>query len=76
MGEKIYNIKVVPGAKENKIVEESDNFLKIKLTALPEKGKANKQLVDFLSQHFKLPKNNIQILAGQTARVKIVKLCF
>ena len=74
MTEKVYNIKVVPNSKTTKIVEETEFFLKIKLTAPPEKGKANKQLINFLSKYFKTSKNNIQILAGELARVKIVKI--
>lgn len=74
MPSKTFNIKVVPNSKITKIVEETEFFLKIKLTAPPEKGKANKQLINFLSKYFKTSKNNIQILAGELARVKIVKI--
>ncbi len=75
MTEKIYTIKVIPGSKENKIIKLTQNSLKIKLTASPEKGKANKQLIEFLGKYFKVPKNNIEILAGQTSKTKIIKIC-
>ncbi|MBD3359439.1 MAG: YggU family protein [Candidatus Buchananbacteria bacterium] len=75
MAEKIYTIKVIPGSKKNKIIKLNQNSLKIKLTAPPEKGKANKQLIEFLGKYFKIPKNNIEILAGQTNKTKIVKIC-
>ena len=74
MSEKIYTIKVIPNSSLNKIVEIKDNFLKIKIAAQPEKGKANRALIDFLSQEFRISKNKIQILAGEMSRVKIVKI--
>lgn len=69
-----YNIKVQPNAKENKIVEQCDDFLKIKLRAIPECGKANLELIKFLSKHFKVSKSNIQILKGHTSHNKIVEI--
>ena len=76
MPEKIYTIKVIPNSKVNKIVEQNNDFLKIKLTAQPEKGKANKALLEFLSQEFKIAKNKIKILAGEMSKVKMVKIDF
>ncbi len=76
MIEKIYTIKVIPNSKVNKIVEQKDDFLKIKLNALPKKGKANRALIEFLSQEFKITKNKIQILAGEMSRIKMVKIDF
>ena len=75
MSKKIYTIKVIPRAKENKLIEQTQNYLKIKLKAIPEKGLANKELIKVLSQFFKVPKNNIEILAGHASKVKIVKIC-
>jgi hypothetical protein len=75
MVEKIYTIKVTPGSKENKIIKLAQNSLKIKLTVAPEKGKANKKLIEFLGNYFKVPKKNIKILAGQTSKTKMIKIC-
>jgi hypothetical protein len=47
--------------------------LKVKVTSAPVDGSANKDLIDLLSKHLKLPKRRIEILRGHTARRKVVK---
>lgn len=74
MSEKIYKIKIAPNSKINKIIEEQDNFLKIKLTAPAHANKANKALIKFLSRHFKIAKNKIQIISGEKSRKKIISV--
>lgn len=69
-----YTIKVIPKSSQNQIVEQKDDFLKIKLKAIPEKGKANDELIKFLSKHFKIPKSNINIIKGQTNKNKIIEI--
>jgi len=74
MAEKIIKVKVVPNSKLNKIVEQKEDFYKIKLTAQAHEGKANKALIAFLSQTFKIPKNKIQIISGEKTREKKILL--
>lgn len=69
-----YTIKVIPKSSQNQIIEQKDDFLKIKLKAIPEKGKANDELIKFLSKHFKIPKSNINIIKGQTNKNKIIEI--
>lgn len=67
----IVNIKISPNSKKNEIINEGD-FTKIKITAQPIDGKANKALVKFLSKNFKIPKTSIKILKGETSKEKTV----
>lgn len=67
----IANIKISPNSKKNEIINEGD-FTKIKITAQPIDGKANKALVEFLSKNFKIPKTSIKILKGETSKEKTV----
>jgi len=69
-----YNIKIIPKSSKTEIIEQKDNFLKIKLKAIPEKGKANTELIKFLAKHFKTAKSNINIIKGKTGRNKIVEI--
>jgi len=69
-----YTIKIIPKSSENKIIEHYDDFLKIKLCSIPERGKANEELIKFLSKYFKIPKSNIEIVKGHTSRNKIVEI--
>ncbi len=68
-----FNLKVIPNAKQDRAVEEKD-LLKVYLTAPPVEGKANKALIEFLAQHFKVKKNRIKIIRGQKCRNKIVEI--
>lgn len=70
----IVNIKISPNSKKNEIINEGD-FTKIKITAQPIDGKANKALVEFLSKNFKIPKTSIKILKGETSKEKTVLFC-
>ena len=66
----ILRIKVKPGAKSNTIKKEADGTLSIRISAPPVDGKANKMLIDFLSETFKTSKSSITIKSGQSSRYK------
>ena len=63
------NIKIVPNSSKNDIILEEE-FVKIKITAQPIEGKANKALIEFLSKKFKIPKTSIEIVKGETTKEK------
>lgn len=65
----LVNIKIVPSSSKNDIVLEED-FVKVKITAQPIEGKANKALIEFLSKKFKIPKTSIEIVKGETNKEK------
>lgn len=67
----IVNIKISPNAKRNEIIKDGDN-IKIKITAQPIDGKANKAVIEFLSKNFKIPKTSIKILKGETSKEKTI----
>lgn len=67
-------VRVVPGSRRTEFVGMHDGQYKIRVAAPPEKGKANKTLVDFLAAQFKIKKKDVQIQSGQTSRVKQVLL--
>lgn len=49
-------------------------FLKINLHSVPEKGKANIELIKFLSKTLKINKSSFTIISGQTDRYKKIEL--
>lgn len=51
-------IKVIPNAKRNEIKKEGERY-KIYLTAPAVDGKANKKLLEFLSEQFSVRKSSI-----------------
>lgn len=63
------NLKISPNASKNEIIKTEDG-VKVKITAPPVDGKANKSLIEFLSKTFKIPKSSIEILRGETSKEK------
>lgn len=66
----LFQVKVIPNAKQNEIVSFSNNELKVRIKAPPEKGKANQELISFLAKHFNVPKSDIEIIQGETSSNK------
>ena len=66
-------IKVIPNAKQNKLVDEKGSY-KVYLTAPAIEGKANKALIGFLAESFHVKKKQIVILQGEKSRNKIVEM--
>lgn len=67
-------VQVTPNARKTEVTHWDGAVLKIKLHALPEKGKANKELIEFLSKFFKIPKTSITLIRGETSRNKTLKV--
>jgi uncharacterized protein (TIGR00251 family) len=68
----VITVKVVPGSSRSEIVGRHGTMLKIKVAAPPEKGKANKALLEFLAKQLNLKKTDLEITSGHTASVKQV----
>jgi len=67
-----FQVRVLPRSSKNMVMGETDGALKVKLTAPPVEGAANKALVEFLSDILDVPKSSITILSGQSGRLKTV----
>ncbi len=69
------SIKVTPCSAKNEIIGFlPDGTLKVKITAAPTDGEANKTLLAFLSKEWKIPKSKISIKSGHTSRMKILEI--
>ena len=69
----LVKIAVKPNSrKKNIIVDSKENFLFVNLLAPPDKGKANKELLRFLSNFLDISLSRFQISSGHTTRNKIV----
>lgn len=67
-------MKVIPNASQDRIEGWKDGMLRIRLRAVPEKGKANEALVSFLAVALNLSKASIRIISGHAARIKRVSV--
>lgn len=66
------SVKVVPGASRDRVAGLLGNSLKIAVSAPPEKGKANQNVVDLLAKTLGIKRNTIAIVAGHTQPMKTV----
>ena len=69
----IFNIRVVPRARLNKIVDDGCGNLRVYTTAAPTDGAANAAVIKMLARHFDVPKSSIQIIRGTTSRDKVIQ---
>jgi len=62
----ILPVKAFPGAKKNEIRGIVGGMLKVCCTQAPEKGKANKAIIDILAKGLSLRKSQITLCVGGT----------
>ena len=67
-------VKVTPNASKNQILGWEDETLRIKVRGVPEKGRVNEELIEFLADLLDLAKSQIQLLSGHTSRIKRLKI--
>ena len=67
-------VRIHPHAARNEVMGMIDNVFHIKISAPPIKGKANQELVAFLSQVLGVNRSRISILKGETSKNKLVAI--
>ena len=65
-------VRVQPNARQNEILGFKDDMLHLKIAAPPVKGKANQELIKFLSEILGISKSNLVIEKGITERRKVI----
>ena len=67
-------VKVVPGARRTEIVGRYDDGIRVRVSAPPEGGKANRALIEILAQELGLKEGALRILRGETSPQKVVEI--
>lgn len=70
----LLKIRVIPRAKKTAVQGLHGEQLKIRLNAPPVDGKANKELIAFLSRETGVPRSGIELIGGETSRDKQIRL--
>ena len=68
----LLDVYVQPKASRNELVGLHHGSLKIRLTAPPVEGAANKECIKFLARLLGAPKSDIEIIQGHKSRQKTV----
>jgi uncharacterized protein (TIGR00251 family) len=65
---------IVPNAKQNKVMGERGDAIKVKLRAAAVEGKANAALCSFLAEELELPERSIALERGHKSRKKVIRI--
>jgi uncharacterized protein len=70
----VFPVHIQPRASKNNIAGIHGDALKIRLTAPPVGGAANKMCIAFLAKQLGVSKSSIDIVSGQTSRAKRIRV--
>jgi uncharacterized protein (TIGR00251 family) len=70
----VIKVKLLPKSSSNQVVGCEGGLFRVKVTAPPIEGKANKALVALLAGKLRIPKGAIQIIAGKSSRLKSIRI--
>lgn len=69
-----FKISVLPNSSKSFIVGVLDGILKIKLNSPPIEGRANAEVISFLSKLLAVPKSTILIIKGDKNKLKTIAI--
>lgn len=70
----ILSCRLQPKAVKDEFTSIGEGQLKIRITAAPIDGKANRHLVKYLAKQFKVPQERVTIMSGENSRLKRIKI--
>lgn len=75
----LIKLRVTPNAGRDRIegfetLADGSEVLRIRVAAVPDKGKANAAVIALLAKSLGLPKSALTLVAGETARLKTVEV--
>ncbi|MBC7359107.1 MAG: YggU family protein [Desulfacinum sp.] len=70
----ILTLTIQPNAKKTELAGVLDASLRVRISAPPVEGAANKECIRFLAKFFGLSKSRVKILQGEKSRHKVVLL--
>lgn len=68
------SVRAVPNASRTEVVGRVGDAWKMKVQAVPEDGRANRELVAFLAKRFGVRKGQVSVVSGEKSRNKIVEI--
>ena len=70
----LIHLKVVPGARQNKICGALGDRLKVQVSAPPEDGKANRAVFELLAEVLGVQEDRVEVVAGPSSPRKTVRV--
>jgi uncharacterized protein (TIGR00251 family) len=70
----VIKVRVLPKSSRTEIIGIEGDTYKVKLTAPPVEGKANKALIELLARRLRIGKRKIDVVSGSRSRLKTVRI--
>ena len=70
----ILQVRVKPNARASSLIQLPDGTWQARLKSPPVDGKANKELVALVAEHFRCSKAAVTIKSGAAGRTKLIKI--
>jgi len=67
-------VRLLPRSSRNQVVGRRGDEIRVKVTAPPVDGKANKALIDCLARKLAIPKQSLEIVSGKKTKLKTVRI--
>jgi uncharacterized protein (TIGR00251 family) len=67
-------LRVAPGAAKPGVVGRHGEAWKVRVAAVPERGKANDAVLELLAETLAVPRASVTLVSGSASRDKIVEL--
>jgi len=70
----VFKVWVQPKSPRNEIKDLKGDALRVRITAVPVEGKANKACMDFLAKELGVSKSQVEIIGGHKSRTKVIRV--
>ncbi len=70
----IITVRVQPRASRPGVERMGEREFRVRVSAAPDRGRANEEVLERLADHLGLPKSRLRILRGQASRMKTVEV--
>ncbi len=70
----LIKVHVTPNAKEPRVVKLDEASYEVKVDERATGGRANRRLLEILSEHFRVPRSRVLIVKGAKSRDKILEI--
>jgi len=70
----LIDVKIIPSSGQQKCIIDKTGIIKCYLKSVPEKGKANAEIVKLFGKLLSIPQKNVSIISGTKSRRKKIKI--
>lgn len=67
-------VKVITRSRQSGVIKQNQDHYTVKVTASPEKGRANEEVCRRLADQFSVPRSAVRVVHGYKGRNKIIEI--